>query len=77
MEEHQKALNFLVGCGRPFSWRACVLKGSWVVTRGQLKLLSEPVPVRLPGVLETRRGEFRCPVGASGGVCKTLAEQSY
>lgn len=26
----------------------------------------------LPSVRETQRGEFRCPMVASGGVCKTL-----
>lgn len=44
MEEHLGAFISLVG---PFSWRACVfylkggLKGRWVLTRGQLKLLSD------------------------------------
>lgn len=26
---------------------------------------------RLPGVPDTRRREFRCPVFATGGMCKT------
>lgn len=29
------------------------------------------MPVRLPGVPEAPRREFRCPVVASAGVCKT------
>lgn len=31
-----------------------------------------PVAARLPGIVETRRGEFRCPVVASGGLCKIV-----
>lgn len=31
-----------------------------------------PVAGWMPDVLERRRGEFRCPMVASGGLCKTL-----
>lgn len=46
MEEHRRESGFLVGCFGRLSWCACVLcvkggfKGKWVLTRGQLKLLS-------------------------------------
>lgn len=77
MEEHQKALNFLVGCLRQFSWRACVLyikgglKGKWVLTREQLKLISDPW-LRGCRAFWRRGGVNLCPVVASGGVCKIV-----
>lgn len=76
MVEHLGAFGSLVG---PFSWRACVfylkggLKGKWVLTRGQLKLLSDYISAcGISQFSGDSEGEFRCSMVASGGVCKTL-----